>query len=148
LHVVSGEAPLNPRGRRIGKERLVSVAETDIVVVGMGPGGEDAAAKLAEAGLHVTGVEAMPQLLPVDEPEAGELLESVFSRECIVVRTRARAERVSHDGQVFTMDLADGETLTAQHLLGATGRRARVAALGVAPTGWARLPGAWAWMTR
>ncbi len=32
--------------------------ETDVVVVGMGPGGKDAAGKLAEAGLHMTGVEA------------------------------------------------------------------------------------------
>src|SRR5487761_2176955 len=32
--------------------------QTDIVVIGMGPGGEDAAGKLAQAGLHVTGVEA------------------------------------------------------------------------------------------
>src|SRR5215831_348797 len=32
--------------------------ETDIIVVGMGAGGEDAAGRLAEAGLHVTGVEA------------------------------------------------------------------------------------------
>jgi pyruvate/2-oxoglutarate dehydrogenase complex dihydrolipoamide dehydrogenase (E3) component len=31
---------------------------TDVVVIGLGVGGEDAAGKLAEAGLHVTGIEA------------------------------------------------------------------------------------------
>lgn len=31
---------------------------TDVVVIGLGVGGEDTAGKLAEAGLHVTGVEA------------------------------------------------------------------------------------------
>ena len=36
----------------------MGVEQTDIVVIGMGPGGEDAAGKLAQAGLHVTGVEA------------------------------------------------------------------------------------------
>ena len=36
----------------------MNIEETDIVVIGMGPGGEDAAGKLAQAGLHVTGVEA------------------------------------------------------------------------------------------
>jgi pyruvate/2-oxoglutarate dehydrogenase complex dihydrolipoamide dehydrogenase (E3) component len=29
--------------------------QTDVLVIGMGPGGEDAAGRLAEAGLHVTG---------------------------------------------------------------------------------------------
>ena len=36
----------------------MAAEQTDIVVIGMGPGGEDAAGKLAQAGLHVTGVEA------------------------------------------------------------------------------------------
>ena len=36
----------------------MSIEETDVVVIGMGPGGEDAAGRLAQAGLHVTGVEA------------------------------------------------------------------------------------------
>lgn len=37
---------------------MAEVTEVDVVVVGMGPGGEDAAGKLAEAGLDVVAVEA------------------------------------------------------------------------------------------
>src|SRR5260370_17998143 len=36
----------------------MEIEETDVVVIGMGPGGEEAAGRLAEAGLQVTGVEA------------------------------------------------------------------------------------------
>jgi pyruvate/2-oxoglutarate dehydrogenase complex dihydrolipoamide dehydrogenase (E3) component len=36
----------------------MGIEETDIVVIGMGSGGETAAGRLAEAGLHVTGIEA------------------------------------------------------------------------------------------
>ena len=36
----------------------MSEHEVDVVVIGLGPGGEDAAGRLAEAGLRVAGVEA------------------------------------------------------------------------------------------
>ncbi|GAA4432805.1 hypothetical protein GCM10023169_38970 [Georgenia halophila] len=47
--------PLAPDAVREGSAMTETV---DIVVIGMGPGGEDAAARLAEAGLSVVGVES------------------------------------------------------------------------------------------
>jgi pyruvate/2-oxoglutarate dehydrogenase complex dihydrolipoamide dehydrogenase (E3) component len=39
-------------------ERKVSDAEFDVIVIGMGPGGEDLAGRLAEVGLKTAGVES------------------------------------------------------------------------------------------
>jgi len=79
--------------------------------------------------------EALPRLLPAEEPEAGKLLAGVFTRAGITVRTGARAERVGHDGRDFTVKLVGGETLTGQRLLVAAGRRTGLAALGIAAVG-------------
>jgi len=106
-----------------------------LIVLGGGAIGAELAQVFARFGAAVTVVEALPRLLPMEEPEAGELLAAVFAQEGISVRTGARAGRVGHDGRAFTVDLANGETLTAQRLLVATGRRTGVAALGVGAYG-------------
>ncbi len=106
-----------------------------LIVLGGGAIGAELAQVFARFGARVTVAEALPRLLPAEEPEAGELLAGVFTREGITVRTGARAERVSHDGRDFTMKLAGGEALTAQRLLVATGRRTGLAALGIAAAG-------------
>ena len=106
-----------------------------LIVLGSGAVGAELAQAFARFGAQVSVVEARPTLLPAEEPEAGELLEAVFTREGIAVHTGARAERVSHDGRAFRLSLAGGMALTAERLLVATGRRAGLDGLGVAAAG-------------
>jgi pyruvate/2-oxoglutarate dehydrogenase complex dihydrolipoamide dehydrogenase (E3) component len=106
-----------------------------LIVLGGGAIGAELAQVFARFGARVTVVEALPRLVPVEEPEAGDLLAKVFRREGVAVRTDARAEEVGHDGGQFTLRLPAGEALTAQRLLVATGRRADLAALGVSTLG-------------
>ena len=112
----------------------VQVPES-LIVLGGGAVGAELAQVFARFGARVTVVEAAGRLLPAEEPEAGALLEAVFAREGIAVRTGTRAIWADHDGREFGLDLADGETLTAQRLLVATGRRADLAALGAGAYG-------------
>jgi pyruvate/2-oxoglutarate dehydrogenase complex dihydrolipoamide dehydrogenase (E3) component len=105
-----------------------------LIVLGGGPVGAELGQVFARFGATVTVIEALPRLLPAAEPEAGDLLAAVFAREGITVRTGAPATQVSHDGDQFTVHLQD-ETVTAQQLLVATGRRTGLKALGIASAG-------------
>ena len=106
-----------------------------LIVLGGGAIGAELAQVFARFGARVTVAEALPRLLPADEPEAGDLLAGVFEREGITVRTDTTAEHVSHAGGQFSVVLAGGQALTAQQLLVATGRRGDLATLGVGAYG-------------
>jgi pyruvate/2-oxoglutarate dehydrogenase complex dihydrolipoamide dehydrogenase (E3) component len=102
-----------------------------LVVLGGGAIGVELAQVFARFGSRVTVVEAAPHLLPLEEPDAGAVITTVFGRERIAVRVGAKAVGVRHDGTGFTVDLDTGEALTAQQLLVATGRRVDLAAAGL-----------------
>src|SRR5260370_1203049 len=132
-------ADLSPETRRGPRARPAAGGPP-----GRGPGGPPAARRAA-APRHGESardrvIEAAARLLPAAEPEAGDLLASVFAREGIEVRTGTRAGQVSHNGNQFTVDLGKGTgdadgTITARQLLVATGRRTGLGALGVAAAG-------------
>src|SRR5271169_2197901 len=91
-----------------------------LIVLGGGAIGAELAQVFARFGAAVTVVETLPRLLSFEEPEASELIERIFTAEGIKVCTSAPAERVSHNGDHFTVHLGDS-ALVAEQLLVATG---------------------------
>jgi pyruvate/2-oxoglutarate dehydrogenase complex dihydrolipoamide dehydrogenase (E3) component len=110
-----------------------------LIVLGGGAIGCELGQVFARFGARVTVVEALSRLLPLEEPEAGALLTTVFSGEGITVRAGVAAQKIGHRGGevggTFTVTLADGDVLMADRLLVATGRRPNLAGLGLAALG-------------
>ncbi|HEY3924037.1 MAG TPA: NAD(P)/FAD-dependent oxidoreductase [Acidothermaceae bacterium] len=106
-----------------------------LIVLGGGAIGVELAQVFARFGSHVTVVEAAPQLVPFEEPDAAALLAEVFAREGIDVRVGVSATAVRHDGAGFSVDLADGNTVQAEQLLVSTGRRLDLGAVGLDTVG-------------
>jgi len=106
-----------------------------LLVLGGGAIGAELGQVFARFGSSVTIVEGMPRLLPLDEPESGDLVGKVFRAEGITVSTGASAESVRHDGSGFTVTLTGGRQYVADRLLVATGRKTDLAALGVGAIG-------------
>ena len=106
-----------------------------LVVLGGGPIGCELAQVFARFGVRVTVVQQGPRLLPADEPVASELLQEVFVHEGIRVLTDAEATDVAYADGAFTLTLADGQQVTAEKLLLATGRTPNLADLGLDTVG-------------
>jgi pyruvate/2-oxoglutarate dehydrogenase complex dihydrolipoamide dehydrogenase (E3) component len=106
-----------------------------LIVVGGGAIGVELAQVFARFGTAVTIVEGSGRLLPMDEPEAGDLIAEVFAREGIGVRLDAAETEVRHADGTFTLTVSGGSPVSASRLMISAGRRADLAALGVSAIG-------------
>ena len=106
-----------------------------MIVLGGGAIGCELAQVFARFGVQVSVVEAAGHLLPMEEPEAGELLLGVFESEGMHVHVGMTARRVDSDGAGVAVELDSGLVLHAERLLVATGRRADPAAAGLDTVG-------------
>lgn len=113
----------------------VSIEEVpaSLIVLGGGPVGLEFAQIFARFGCEVTLVETKPQLLPLAEPEAAEVITDQLLAEGLRVRVGSTVRQVRHDGRFHVS--TEGEELTAERLLVATGRRTDLRALGVSAVG-------------
>jgi pyruvate/2-oxoglutarate dehydrogenase complex dihydrolipoamide dehydrogenase (E3) component len=118
---------------------VVEAAElpASIVILGGGAIGCELGQVLARFGVAVTIVEAAPRLLPLEEPEAGEILAEVLAAEGIDVRAGVGADRVDavRGGEAVLVRLTDGAEVTAERVLVATGRRVDPTAVGLTAVG-------------
>jgi pyruvate/2-oxoglutarate dehydrogenase complex dihydrolipoamide dehydrogenase (E3) component len=107
-----------------------------LVVLGGGAVGAELAQVFARFGSRVTVAEGADRLVPLEEPEAGDLLAGVFARDGIAVRAGRPAAAVAYSpASGFTVTLDGGEELSGEALLVATGRRADLAAVGAGAVG-------------
>ena len=108
---------------------------SSLLILGGGAIGCELGQVFSRFGTAVTIVEAGDRLLRSEEPEASEVIASVFEAEGISVHTGSRAERVeSGDGSVV-VTLGNGTQLAADRLLVAVGRTADADGLGLEEAG-------------
>ncbi|MPZ61384.1 MAG: NAD(P)/FAD-dependent oxidoreductase [Propionibacteriales bacterium] len=139
----TGQSPAIPpieglAGTPYWTNRNAMEAETppeSMLVLGGGAIGLEVAQAFARFGTDVTVVEALDRLLPVEEPEASDVVRSTLEADGIGVYTSSRADRVSHADGRFTVTLHDGTQLHAHRLLVSVGRRGKLDRLGVESIG-------------
>ncbi len=102
-----------------------------LIVLGAGAIGSELSQAISRFGTEVTIVEALDQLLPLEEPEVGVLLHAAFEAEGVGVHTGVMATEVKAvdgaDGESVEVVLSDGTVLAAERLMVATGRRTELA---------------------
>ncbi len=105
-----------------------------LIVVGGGAIGAEMAQAFSRFGVHVTVVEVAPRILAPEEPEASKLVGEVFGREGIQVLAGVAISEITYADGRFSVTV-DDQTLTADKLLVAAGRRPNLADLGLDSVG-------------
>ena len=102
-----------------------------LLIVGGGVIGCEFACMMQSFGVEVTIVEMMPRLLPtLDADLAGELLK-VFQQRKIACHVDTKVEEVRIEGETVKVRLSNGESLSFDRVLVATGRRPNTQNLGL-----------------
>jgi pyruvate/2-oxoglutarate dehydrogenase complex dihydrolipoamide dehydrogenase (E3) component len=106
-----------------------------LVILGGGPVGVEMAQAFASFGTEVHLVEGMDHILPREPRALGDALGEALTGARLHIHLGQRASRVSRDGGRYVVSFANGMELTGERLLVATGRRPRVAGLGLENVG-------------
>jgi dihydrolipoyl dehydrogenase len=105
------------------------------IVLGGGVIGVEFASAWRSFGIGVTVVEALPRLVPTEDPAISAALERAFRRRGIAFRTGSPLDSVEPSDGGVTAKLGDGSTLSADLLLVAVGRGPQSGGLGYEEAG-------------
>ena len=112
-----------------------------LIVLGGGPAGCELAQIYAAFGSQVTLVEAEPGLLPGEPSFAGEIIAAALRRAGAEIYLGSPAAKAERTPEGLTLALEDGTRIDADRLLLASGRRPRLAGLGLDALGITVAPG-------
>ncbi len=146
--LATGSVPKSLPGLPVDGERVLTSDEAlrlarvprSAVVLGAGSVGAEFASLWRSLGAEVTLVEALPTLLPLEDPDCGRELARAFRQRGITVRTGARVAGVETGADGVRVTVAgegEGEpaVIEAELLLVATGRAPVTAELGLEAAG-------------
>jgi pyruvate/2-oxoglutarate dehydrogenase complex dihydrolipoamide dehydrogenase (E3) component len=106
-----------------------------LLVLGGGPVGVEMGQAVRRMGSEVTIVEGMEHVLPREPRPVGEGLGEALAAEGIELKLGQHASAARRKGDEFVLEFEDGPELRGDRLLIATGRRPRVADLGLETVG-------------
>jgi pyruvate/2-oxoglutarate dehydrogenase complex dihydrolipoamide dehydrogenase (E3) component len=102
-----------------------------LIVLGGGAIGLELSQVMARFGVQVTVIEGSDRLIAMEEPESSAAAATALAADGVKALTGVRAQHVGHSSSGFSVTLTDGSTVTADRLLVATGRAARLKDLGL-----------------
>lgn len=102
-----------------------------LLIVGGGVIGCEFACMLQPLGVDVTVVEMLPQLLPNLDSQIAQVLTKILSTRGIKVFTGVKIDSLTLGGSGAIAKLGNGESIDAERVLVATGRRPNTADLGL-----------------
>lgn len=101
-----------------------------LLVIGSGAVGSEFASLYASLGSEVTIVEMLPFIVPFEDEEVSTALAKIFKKRGITVHTSTKVEKL--DGN--TAVLSNGQSVTAEKVLVAVGRRPNTDKIGLETT--------------
>lgn len=140
--LATGSRPREVPGVPVDGERVITSTEAlslpqvprSLLVIGAGAVGVEFADVYNAYGSEVTLIEMLPRLLPLEDGEISSLLEKVFAKRGMKIRTGTRVEGVEVQGGQVKVQVSKGgktEELSGDVALVAIGRVPNVEGLGL-----------------